>query len=904
MIKKRLFLPAFILLAAVAAVLLCGPAVVPHSKASAAETPAVWDGTAAVWHSTDSAFPTDPLKFGAKKGSKDNPWLISTPEQLALLSDLIYLSRAEIYNPQYNTTGKLNIGNTVKDRYNNPDVYYRLTTDIWLNDVADAGSWNKANAPANSWLPIGSRDYNFNLYVFKANFDGHGHVVHGLYINLEEDVPDTKYCYLNMITPPEPWDPDWNTFDYIRQYPDYLGLFGRVSGTVKNLGIEEGFVRGKRNIGGIAGQVLAGGKIVNCYNAATVVAYEHAAGGIAGGIGGGLYFSGPDNTWYDPDFSALRTGSVESCYNIGKVTGDTSVNGAVSGGIGGIGGHLLDRGNIIACYNTGAVTAGAISGGFSGGGTGGIAGMTHRSTHDGVAIAIDEPCISIKNSFNKGSVDGYVNVGGIIGYGGTYDIIDNCYNTGGINKKMTSDTDPAKYLRAGGIAGAGGRITNSYNLGEVLGNSCVGGIAGFAGHVTLGNERYDAYIANCFNHGSIRGRLTDAGGIAGFLQGTAENCYSSGAVNTGITSCDYAGAACGKLSGVMKNCYAQDVAASNLTDGAFGKIIGGMYDCGQFQDPPYEIEERELIDCPMFNSDGVLTHSLTVGITAASNLFDALTAWLSAHEGAGLGMWVDDKDSFPFLTFPEYTVTYDLSGKNCTGIPTQTVSAHTIFEPVAPAATGYTFLDWYSLDGELFVGRNFAFLISHDMVLEAEWQANSYVVAYNANQPHGVNLSGSMPNITFYYDEPKALSSNKFSVEGHSFLGWAESAAGAKIFDDAQEVINIAEGGTKNLYAVWKSDNIVVTFLVDGAVYESVSIAKGASAADAVAALSAAPAKAGYRLLRWEESVDETTGGIALTAVWTPLNKSGLDMMLPVLIGSGIALLFLTAIFFTSKKEK
>ena len=102
----------------------------------------VWDGTIAT-------------KYAGGNGTAEAPYLISTPEQLALMA----------IGTDYGEKGK-----NIKGKY------YRLTTDIYLNDT-DNPNW-KENNP-NKWLTA-RRD---SKYSFTGHFDGDCHTIRGLYVD-------------------------------------------------------------------------------------------------------------------------------------------------------------------------------------------------------------------------------------------------------------------------------------------------------------------------------------------------------------------------------------------------------------------------------------------------------------------------------------------------------------------------------------------------------------------------------------------------------------------------------------------------------------------------------------------------------------------------------------------------
>ena len=97
-------------------------------SADSETTPSVWSGEVAA-------------SYEGGLGTKDDPYQIATAEQMALLS----------------STGGVAGG------------FYKLTADIYLNDVSKA-NWT---VEAKKWFSGDIR--------FKGHFDGNGHTVYGLY---------------------------------------------------------------------------------------------------------------------------------------------------------------------------------------------------------------------------------------------------------------------------------------------------------------------------------------------------------------------------------------------------------------------------------------------------------------------------------------------------------------------------------------------------------------------------------------------------------------------------------------------------------------------------------------------------------------------------------------------------
>ena len=159
------------------------------------------------------------------------------------------------------------------------------------------------------WTPICQTDLYYNGYGddlgYSGTFDGQGYVIRNLRVN----------------------GPNGNAAS--------AGLFGTVSGTIKNLGMESfNFQDSGIDVraGAIVGQLIKSGKVSNCYvKDSTVNATNHVGGAIAG---------------------CVYEGRVENCYvfdttvsgeRVGTVVGDACADGNDGNG--------TDRpGYVIKCY--------------------------------------------------------------------------------------------------------------------------------------------------------------------------------------------------------------------------------------------------------------------------------------------------------------------------------------------------------------------------------------------------------------------------------------------------------------------------------------------------------------------------------------------------------------------------
>ena len=241
--------------------------------------------------------------YAGGDGTQSNPYLISTAEELALLSNDV-------------NSGKFYDQETGEAEY----IYVELTADIDLS-----GKY---------WTPIGHVNWdNMMGYSFIGSFDGKKHEI----MNLEYDTSS------------------------LGMFVGVFGFVGKMDGQVnekyneiKNLGISGNdieliFPSSSQTNGmgiGIAGitSYAIHTKIEDCYNKANITV-EGAYGTVAGIVG-------------------AMSGEVKNCYNTGDLTMNIDIgdgNNSYNANVGGIvGGGGLASGNIDLisnCYNSGKLSA-------------------------------------------------------------------------------------------------------------------------------------------------------------------------------------------------------------------------------------------------------------------------------------------------------------------------------------------------------------------------------------------------------------------------------------------------------------------------------------------------------------------------------------------------------------------
>ena len=299
-------------------------------------------------------------------GTAEDPYQIGSADELAFMRD------------------KINAGNATY-----VSAYYKLTDDIYLNDVADYTAWSKTKSPRNTWTPIGESSSN----SFKGNFDGDGHYVFGMYVKLE------------------------------KAGVSFAGLFGYIKGSssnrasVKNVNLVQSYVyayntatSGETHVqlGSFAGYAEYT-DFENCTNAATVYGGGDKShnNGACGGIVG----------------RASNSCTITKCANVGDITYVTGTDAAdYNNRLGGIVGCAADTFTIAECYNSGTVTGIGKVGKIAG-----IVGQAVRTNTGGLS-----------NCYNSGIIRGDCTeknnamFAGIIGYSGNSTPVSNCFNVGSI----------------------------------------------------------------------------------------------------------------------------------------------------------------------------------------------------------------------------------------------------------------------------------------------------------------------------------------------------------------------------------------------------------------------------------------------------------------------------------------
>lgn len=198
---------------------------------------------------------------------------------------------------------------TVEDLYMiNLDLAgnYKLMNDIDLTEAtAEGGDWDFGSR---GWEPIGSNGIYSGETPFTGTFDGNGHEIKGLRIDVKTLPSGTG--------------------------ESFVGLFSKNSGIIKNLTMS-GNINASANVyyvGAIAG--INYGNIENI----TVIGSINASA----------------NVYYEGAIAGINYGTIKACANKADITAkSTTHNNYVYAG--GIAGYSGGKGTITQCYNTGII---------------------------------------------------------------------------------------------------------------------------------------------------------------------------------------------------------------------------------------------------------------------------------------------------------------------------------------------------------------------------------------------------------------------------------------------------------------------------------------------------------------------------------------------------------------------
>jgi len=203
------------------------------------------------------------------------------------------------------------------------------------------------------------------------------------------------------------------------------------------------------------------------------------------------------------------------------------------------------------------------------------------------------------------------------------------------------------------------------------------------------------------------------------------------------------------------------------------------------------------------------------------------------------------------LPASSYAITFNANGgSGSMGSQTVLEGATATLATNAFTKADHTFAGWATAAGgtvDYVDGASYT-MGSSNVTLYAVWAAITHTITFNAN-----GGSGSMSNQTVAQNTSVNLTSNTFTRTGHTFAGWATTAAGNVAYADQGSYTMGSSNVT--LYAVWAAVTHTITFNAndgDGGSMSDQTIAQGASANLNANAFT----RTGYTFAGWDDDSD------------------------------------------------
>lgn len=598
--------------------------------------------------------------FSGGKGTQKNPYKISSPEDLILMSQMCNATSGEFAAMNFR------------------ESYYQQTADLDFSGLAD-------------FQTIGKTDEGC---LFTGSYDGGGFIIKNInivnpraekavglfgYVNGEGTISNIKLENFTIETESEQCTG---------------GIVGRLlSGTIKGCSTNGNISNKSDNTGGITGWMSTGTKIEKCTCSSTVKGQGKSyVGGIAGRQDGGSvidccadnaaisgyqyvggivgYISAESNvsgchtkggSTINGTYSEVggivgyaKQGHISDChFDNGTVTGATNHQ------IGGIGGTVTGSGAMVNnCTSSGKINA-------EGGNVGGICGATSESTVRG-CILKDGAEVTSASSINVGGIIGFINdKGATIEYCNVGQCLIKCHSNnyaagivgriynGNIKGCKAENTTVQSGMTTGGIVGlitakSGKSVTisgcSTKNCHILSTNKLAGGVVG-----NFDSCASKVIISECIVEG---GDVTTdtAGNAGGIVSGIGNNNKDVIIIDKCTASCDVTNNAGTSTSGnvggilgwtnddkgtiVIANCIYYGGSLINKGSGSgVGGIVGSA---GYSQDSGQT--NNSIVNCASFPKllSNTTNNGNVAGIVGYTTYNKVTNCWSPVENGAVL----------------------------------------------------------------------------------------------------------------------------------------------------------------------------------------------------------------------------------------------------------------------------
>ena len=217
-----------------------------------------------------------------------------------------------------------------------------------------------------------------------------------------------------------------------------------------------------------------------------------------------------------------------------------------------------------------------------------------------------------------------------------------------------------------------------------------------------------------------------------------------------------------------------------------------------------------------------------------------------------------------------YSISYNLNGGSVSGNPISYNIETATFTLKNPTRTGYTFTGWTGSNGSTAqTSVSIAKGSTVNKSYTANWRANTYTVAYNANGGSGTTASSSHT-----YGVAKTLTANAFTRTGYTFKGWNTKPDGSGTsYTNSQSVSNLnsTDGATVTLYAQWTVNTYTYNIVYKSSTGKALGTSTVAGTFGSSKSVSA-PAKTGYTTPSAQTVVFDSTSAKTITFTYPVVN--------------------------------
>lgn len=381
---------------------------------------------------------------------------VAKRSMVTMLIAAMLVTLLAMYSPKQAQAADMKLIYTAQELYEirqNMSGNYKLMADIDLTELTAEGG--KYDFNGNGWNPIGSEGI-YGSTEFTGTFDGNGHTIKGLQIHVNTLPEGSAELYLGLfasvsgtvknltmedvsITNTVFYQPETIAIPQTFSPTMYCGAISADGGTLINCHVNGTIsVKGGAGITAVGGLIGDGGSATDCSNSADITVSSEGMGYYTETLSEGMTRRHYDVQIYLGGIAGLHCEASE-CYNTGdlsaycknplgagyQATQQVTVETAASSYVGGISGFsYLSTTN---CYNTGKVYASTVNKGGE---------KTEYGDANNYLNGISYQ--SVKTSYNIGEVSGSVNDGEeTAGYAVNTKITSASYN---YYKKSTGET--------------------------------------------------------------------------------------------------------------------------------------------------------------------------------------------------------------------------------------------------------------------------------------------------------------------------------------------------------------------------------------------------------------------------------------------------------------------------------